>query len=185
MTYDTTAPTADGPTTEGRVANFFGLRGDTWMRHANPRSVWSRFTCVPLIVIAVWSRAWIGWYCLIPIGVAIAWTWWNPRFFGVPASTTNWASKSVFGERIWTERRNTQIPRQFTSRVPNMANAYSCVGLAVLVYGLVAFDVWLTLAGIVIVLGGKLWYLDRMVLLFEDQKQRDAEIAGWEYGPSR
>ena len=67
MTHDTTSITPTGPTTEGRVAHFFGLRGDTWMRHANPRSVWTRFTCVSLVVIAVWSRVWIGWYCLIPI----------------------------------------------------------------------------------------------------------------------
>ena len=46
----------------------------------------------------------------------------------------------------------------------------------------VALDVWLTVAGIVIVHGGKLWYLDRMVLLFEDMKQRDATFASWEYG---
>ncbi|MEM1453414.1 MAG: DUF6653 family protein, partial [Planctomycetota bacterium] len=29
----------------------------TWMRHASPWSVWTRFfTCVPLISLAVWSR---------------------------------------------------------------------------------------------------------------------------------
>ena len=107
----------------------------------------------------------------------------NPRLFGVPASTRNWASKAVFGERIWTDRRNTPVPVQFTYRVPNLANAYSCIGLAMLVYGVVALDVWLTIAGIVIVHGGKLWYLDRMVLLFEDMKQRDANVASSEHGP--
>ena len=182
MTSQTTSPTVAEPTMENRVAQLFGLRGDAWMRHANPRSVWTRFSCVSLFVIAVWSRDWIGWYCLIPIAAATAWTWINPRLFGVPASTRNWASKSVFGERIWTDRRNIQIPAQFTSRVPNLANAYSCIGLAMLVYGLVALEVWAVIAGIVIVHGGKLWYLDRMVLLFEDMKQRDASYASWEYG---
>ena len=100
----------------------------------------------------------------------------------MPASTRNWASKGVFGERIWSDRRTIQIPDQFASRVPNLANAYSCIGLAMLVYGLVALDVWLAVAGIVIVHGGKLWYIDRMVLLFEDMKQRDADYASWEYG---
>ena len=63
MTIDTTSDTtSDAPTDralaatpEGRVASFFGLRGDAWMRHANPRSVWTRFTCVSLVVLAVWS----------------------------------------------------------------------------------------------------------------------------------
>ena len=182
MTHDTTTHLPPEPTSDGRVADFFGLHGDAWMRHANPRSVWTRFTCVSLVVIAVWSRAWIGWYCLIPIGLAVAWTLLNPRLFGVPASTRNWASRSVFGERIWTDRRSTPVPDQFDSLVPNLANAYSCIGLAMLVYGLVTLNVWITIAGIVIVHGGKLWYLDRMVLLFEDVKQRDTTIAGWEYG---
>jgi hypothetical protein len=182
MNHDTTSTGLAAPTTEARVADLFGLRGDVWMRHANPGSVWTRFTCVSLIVIAVWSRTWIGWYCLIPIAAAIAWMWFNPRVFGVPTSTRNWASRAVFGERIWADRRSTHIPDQFRSRVPNLANAYSCIGLAMLVYGVVAFDLWLTIAAIVIVHGGKLWYMDRMVLLFEDMKQRDDTIASWEYG---
>lgn len=182
MTNDTNSTIVADSALEHRVAHLFGLRGDAWMRHANPLSVWTRFTCVSLLVIAVWSRVWLGWYCLIPIAAASVWTWINPRAFGLPASTRNWASKCVFGERIWSDRRNTPIPEQFSSRVPNLANAYSSIGLAMLVYGLVALDVWLTIAGVVIMQGGKLWYLDRMVLLFEDMKQRDATYASWEYG---
>ena len=182
MTHETNPMTITEPAEEGRVAHFFGLRGDAWMRHANPLSVWTRFTCLSLVVIAVWSRTWIGWYCLIPIAAASAWMWLNPRLFGVPASTKNWASKAVFGERIWLDRRNTLIPDQFRSRVPNLANAYSTIGMAMLAYGMVVLDVGLTVAGIVIVHGGKLWYLDRMVLLFEDMKQRNETFASWEYG---
>ena len=181
MTPETTTPVAE-QTMEKRVADLFGLRGDAWMRHANPWSVWSRFSCVSLLALAVWSRDWIGWYCLVPIALTIVWTWINPRLFGVPASTRNWASKGVFGERIWSDRRTIQIPDQFASRVPNLANAFSCIGLPMLVYGLIALDVWLVVAGIVIIHGGKLWFIDRMVLLFEDMKQRDADYASWEYG---
>jgi hypothetical protein len=32
-----------------------------------------------------------------------------------------------------------------------------------------------------VVQGGKLWYLDRMVLLFEEMKTQDPEYARWEY----
>ena len=181
MTPETTTAVPE-QTMEKRVADLFGLRGDAWMRHANKWSVWSRFSCVSLVAIAVWSREWIGWYCLVPIAATLAWTWFNPRLFGVPASTKNWASKGVFGERIWSERRTIQIPDQFASRVPNLANAFSCIGLPMLVYGLIALDVWLVVAGIIIIHGGKLWFIDRMVLLFEDMKDRDADYASWEYG---
>jgi hypothetical protein len=106
MTHETEPITIAEPAEEGRVAHFFGLRGDAWMRHANPLSVWTRFSCLSLVVIAVWSRAWIGWYCLIPVAATSAWMWLNPRLFDVPASTRNWASKAVFGERIWLDRKN-------------------------------------------------------------------------------
>jgi hypothetical protein len=29
--------------------------------------------------------------------------------------------------------------------------------------------------------GGKVWYIDRMVLLFEEMKRLDPEYARWEY----
>ena len=43
-------------TSERRVAGLFGLKGDSWMRHANPWSVWTRFAVLPLLILAVWSR---------------------------------------------------------------------------------------------------------------------------------
>jgi len=95
------------------------------MRHANPWSVWTRFGVVSLIVLAVWSRDWIGWYSLIPVGLSLVWMMVNPLFFPAPRSTRNWASRGVFGERVWSERRNVEIPAQFRSPVPNIANA-SC-----------------------------------------------------------
>jgi hypothetical protein len=168
-------------TTEGKVARLFGLSGEHWMRHANPLSVWTRFSVPSLLAVSVWSRVWIGWYSLIAVAISIVWMVVNPLFFDKPRSTKNWASKSVLGERIWTERKQLGIPGQFVSPVPNLANAYSGLGLIALAYGLVAVEVWPVVAGVVILHGGKLWYLDRMVLLFEDMKSRDPQIASWEY----
>ena len=37
-------------TSERRVASLFGLKGDSWMRHANPWSVWTRFAVLPLLI---------------------------------------------------------------------------------------------------------------------------------------
>ena len=184
MSTSESAPlsTAAAPTLERNVAEVFGLTGDRWMRHANPISVWTRFSVVSLFAISIWSRDWIGWWCLIPLAGSALWMVINPLLFAVPTSTRNWASKAVFGERIWVDRTSRDIPAQFRSRVPNLANAFSCIGVPMLAGGLVVLDVWLVVAGIVIIHGGKLWYLDRMVLLFEDTKQGDATVASWEYG---
>jgi hypothetical protein len=171
-----------GITKEQRVAEFFGLKGDSWMRHANAGSVWTRFTVLSMLTLSIWSRDWIGWFSLIPIALSIIWMFVNPLVFPVPKSTRNWASKGVLGERIWADRNKADIPEQFAkSRVPMWANVYSTVGLIFLAYGLVTLNLLPTIAGILIVHGGKLWYLDRMVLLFDDMKTRSTEYAAWEY----
>ena len=175
-TTDTRRATADQ-----KIARLFGLKGDKWMRHANAWSVWTRFSVLSLIALAIWSRVWIGWYSLIPIVLAGLWMMLNPLLFSEPRSTRNWASRSVLGERIWSERPRADLPAQFRSPIPNITNVFGLAGLALLGYGLVTLAVLPTIAAIVIVNLSKLWYLDRMVLLFEDMKQRDAEYASWDY----
>lgn len=65
--------------------------------------------------------------------------------------------------------------------MPNVANAYSALGLLPLAYGLVALSLLPVVTGLLITHGAKLWYIDRMVLLFEAMKHRDPKYAAWEY----
>jgi hypothetical protein len=169
------------PTSEQRVARLFGLQGDNWMRHANPVSVWTRFAFLPMLAVAIWSRDWIGWWCLVPIVASLVFMMINPLLFGRPRSTRNWASRGVLGERVWTERNTVPVPEQFTSRVPNVTYAIQVVGLALLTYGLVRLNVVDTIAGVVIIQTAKAWFIDRQVLLFEDMKSRHPQYASWDY----
>ena len=165
-----------------RIARAFGLKGEAWMRHANPASVWTRFTVPSVFALAIWSRDWIGIWCLVPITLALIWMVVNPLLFGSPKSTRNWASRAVLGERIWVNADRETLPEQFRSRTPSLiANTYSGLGLALLAYGLIDLDLLATVAGILITHGGKAWYLDRMVLLFADMKDRDPEYARWDF----
>lgn len=157
-----------------KVARAFGLEGETWLKHANAASVWTRFSVVSLFALAVWSREWIGIWCLVPITLSIVWMFVNPLLFAAPASTRNWASRTVLGERIWVDRDKVDLPEQFRSRAASLiANAYSAVGLAILVYGLVDLNVLAAITGILITHGGKAWYLDRVQLLFFEMKARN------------
>ena len=179
----TTSATPAAATREAKLAKRFGLDGDNWMRHANPVSVWTRFAVLPLLAVSIWSRDWIGWWSLVPIALSVVFTMVNPLLFAVPASTRNWASKGVFGERIWADRNTVEIPAQFTSRVPNVTYAFQAAGLVLLGYGLVVLGLPGLLhvaAGITIVQGAKAWFIDRMVLLFEDMKTRNPAYAAWE-----
>ena len=164
------------------VNKLFGLEGDKWMRHANPVSVWTRFAVLPLLALAIWSREWIGWWSLAAVALALVFMMVNPLLFPPPRSTRNWASKGVLGERIWSDRAKVEIPAQFrASGVTNATYAFQVVGLAVLVYGLVERDLISVVSGLVIAQIAKAWFIDRMVLLFEDMKARDPEYAGWEH----
>jgi hypothetical protein len=105
----------------------------------------------------------------------------NPLLFRESGSTRNWASRAVFGEHIWSDRDTVELPRQFrASKVPAVTTAIQVAGVALLAYGLVELDLLTVVAGLVLAQTAKGWYLDRMVLLYEDMKARNPDYAAWE-----
>ena len=154
-------------TKEQKIASLFAMDDEAWERHANPWSVWTRNTVLPILIIAFWSRVWIGTWAVFPIALAIIWTWLNPRLFKKPESTDNWASKSVLGERIWLGRKEMPIPKHHR-KVPNILSAVSGTGFLFVIYGVYLLEIWPVLFGSALVYTGKLWFLDRMVWLYED-----------------
>lgn len=143
----------------------------TWARHANPLSVFSRFTCLPLIAVAVWSREWIGWWSLGAIALALLWTWLNPRMFRAPVSTDNWASKGVMGERLFLNRKIRPVPAHH-ERMAYILTGLSVVGALVLIYGLAVLNFWVVLTGLFVTIIPKVWFVDRMVWLMQDMSER-------------
>ncbi|MEO1460224.1 MAG: DUF6653 family protein [Pseudomonadota bacterium] len=150
----------------------------SWERHANPWSAWTRVPILPLGVLALLGREWIGLWCLLPLALLAAWTWWNPRAFAPPRSTRSWASRAVMGERVWLRQGAVPIPAHhrwwadFLSLLP-------APFLLPLAWGIVTLDWTLALAGTALTLGAKMWFLDRMVWLFDDMARSHPEYAGW------
>jgi hypothetical protein len=167
-------------TLEERVARSFQMDEETWERHANPWSVWTRFTAWPLIALAAWSRARLGWLAIIPLIGSVLWTWFNPRIFDKPRSTDNWASKAVLGERVWANRNTVPVPEQHR-RMPSILNGVAGLGSIIAIWGLLRLKPWPTLFGTALIYAGKLWYLDRMVWLYEDMKEENPQYKRWEY----
>ena len=150
-----------------------------WKKHASPWSVWTRFfTVTPLISLAVWSRAWLGWYSLVPIGIAIFWSWYNPRAFPEPKFTNNWSAKATFGERVFLERRKVDIP-QHHLQAANVLTFMSFIGFLIWIYGLLTLNFWATVAGLIGVVMPKAWFCDRMVWIYEDMKHTDPVYLSW------
>lgn len=152
-----------------RIAAAFQMDEATWKRHANPRSVWSRTAVLPLLVVAGWSRVWIGWWALLPGALGLLWAWLNPRFFGPPDRLDSWASRSVLGERLWINRDEVPVPARHR-RLPTLLNALNAAASLVVVWGVVDLSLWPTVLGAALVYTSKFWFLDRMVWLYEDMR---------------
>ncbi len=167
-------------TIEQKIANLFKMDDKTWRRHANPWSVFTRTSALPLIVLAVWSRVWLGWWSIPFIALSILWTWLNPRIFRQPKTTNHWASKGVFGERVWLNRKYVPVPAHLRN-FPNILSGVSAVVTLFVVWGVILIDLWPTIFGIVVAILSKYWFLDRMVWLYEDMKDADPEYQSWLY----
>jgi hypothetical protein len=166
-------------TIESRIAGLFRLTDDNWMKHANPWSVRTRYSVLPFLILASWSRIWLGWWCIIPVVLALAWMVLNPVFFQKPASTKSWESRSVLGERVWANRDRVPVPDRHR-RLPAVLNGISSLGMLLSIWGVIALSVWPAVMGVALAYIGKSWYLDRMVWLYEDM-QHVPEYSAWLY----
>lgn len=169
-------------TIERRIAAAFRMDERTWLRHANPWSVWTRFSTLPLLLLALWSHAWWGWGALLPVAAALGWIWLNPRIFAPVASVDNWASQGVLGERVWLDRDRCPIPVHH-QRVPNLLSLMSAVGLLVALVGVSRLWLEATLGGAVVAMLAKLWFVDRMVWLYRDMVPSAVAAEDQQAGP--
>ncbi len=53
------------------------------------------------------------------------------------------------------------------------------MGIPLLIHGLYLLEIWPTLLGAVLIYLGKMWFIDRMVWLFEDMKDQHPPYAAW------
>ncbi|MDJ0858568.1 MAG: hypothetical protein QNJ03_05785 [Dinoroseobacter sp.] len=158
-----------------------GMDDAAWARHANPWSGYSRFTVLPLLVLAIWSRVWLGWFALVPIAACILWARINPRAFPPPESVEAWVTRGVFGERVFLNRNAVPVPSHHVTWA-YLLTTVSAVGVPPLIWGLWALDPVWTLLGLVLTMGGKVWFVDRMAWLWADMKDADPTYQAWARG---
>jgi hypothetical protein len=156
-------------TIEDRMAKAFGLEGDAWERHANPWSVYTRIPIPALLTAAIWTRKWIGWGSLAPVGAVCVWAVVNPKVFPRPRTFDRWASKAVLGERVWANRKEVPVPERHRV-APHVLTGFNALGVPFVARGLVVLDPWLVLFGLAVHMAGKNWFMDRMALLYDDVK---------------
>jgi hypothetical protein len=162
-----------------KIFSIYSLTEENWMKHANPRCVITRYASLPIIILAFWSRVWIGWWSIIPIIMALAWMIFNPLLFKNAASTNNWASKSVMGELVLQNMDKIAIPEPHKKLSGILKNLF-VLGLILSIVAMGSLDVWLAVFGISLVYVSRSWFMDRMVWLYEDMKHIP-EYGKWLY----
>ncbi|MDX8146084.1 DUF6653 family protein [Lentzea sp. BCCO 10_0061] len=148
-----------------RIAKTFGMNDEAWQRHANPWSVWTRFAAIPLMLLAIWSRTWIGWWSLVAIAAVIVWLFVNPRAFPPVREPQSWAARGIYGERAWLEDRDLVPPDH--RQVLRLLVTLGALGFGLIVWGLVVLSVWPTVFGATLVVVAQLWRIDRLGWLWE------------------
>jgi len=84
-----------------------------------------------------------------------------------PDTYDSWGSKAVLGERVYMNKKSTPIPVHHRLPIKILNGLQSLSGL-VLAYGLWDLHGYLTLLGTTSIYLSKMWFLDRMVWLYED-----------------
>lgn len=150
-----------------------------WLRHANPWSVWTRMlTALPLLVLAIWSRVWLGAWALVPVMLALLWIWINPRAFPPPQRLDSWASRGVLGERIFLSHRGEIAAHH--RRIAGVLSALSLPGAVIMIWGLYALWWEGAVFGMILTALPKIWFVDRMVWIYDDWVRAGRAVPGLE-----
>ena len=82
--------------------------------------------------------------------------------------------------RVWLNRAQVPIPPHHR-RAPHVLAGLASLGVPFLAWGLYQLEVWPTLLGMALVYAGKLWFLDRMVWLYQDMQDAHPDYRSWLY----
>ncbi|MFZ5855193.1 MAG: DUF6653 family protein [Chloroflexota bacterium] len=141
------------------------MSDNMWKRHANPWSVWTRFAAIPAFMLAVWSRVWIGTWSWIPIVLVIIWLYLNVLVFPPIDTPRNWASKGIYGEKLWLSKRS-ELPKHYDV-IQKWLIILGILGMIMIGIGLYQLHFWLSLLGAVVLILAQLWRIDRFSTLYE------------------
>ena len=162
------------------IERLFAMDDAVWARHANGWSVWTRMATLPVLLLTLWSHAWIGWWALPALSAVMVWTWLNPRLFPKPRTTHTWHAKATFGERVWLNHKEIPIPAHHRV-MARLLGVVAGLGAGIGIAGALANEIWPTVLGGLLIYAGKLWFLDRMVWLYQDMKEADPRYGRWLY----
>ncbi len=138
-----------------------------WRRHADAGSGRTRFAILPALALAAWPRVGLGRGAVVPVGLVIGGTWATRRASAEPRDFGARISRGVLGEQLWLERSRRPTPAHHV-RAARSITVAAASGLPVLALGLWSPDASAVPVGLVLSVGGTMWFLDRIAWLHAD-----------------
>ena len=148
------------------------MKEKTWERHANPISGFTRIITYPFVYIPLWFLAEFledpltHWYVAVLGILVIIWFAVNPRLFKKPANFHHYMSRGVLGEKLWTEDRKKDT---FATTLSVLTAPFFFISL----YTSYLQFFWETMFFATVPFLLKLWFIDRMVFLYDHEKSQD------------
>lgn len=106
--------------------------------------------------VPIWLQ---NWYLLL---LLLAFFAINPVLFPEPKNKENWMSKSILGEELWIKQG------LFQKDFPTLLNLCNGIFFFIMIYGAYNKLLEVTIFSAILSSVFKLWYLDRMVRMYED-----------------
>jgi hypothetical protein len=162
--------------TLARIARACGMTDEAWRRHANPWSVYTRFVAIPAMILAIWSRAWIGWWALMPVAGVLIWLGLNPHVFPAVTEPHSWAAKGIYGEKLWLHEPSS-VPHGLRA-VLRWLLIPALAGVVLVIWGLVQLQLWPTILGATLIVLAQLWRIHRLGLFYEGRTSVNSAGSG-------
>jgi hypothetical protein len=108
-----------GPQTDTDETGTRSLSDGLWVRHANPRSGWSRVLTLPLLMAGIYTRR--------PrlVAFAVGFAVFNPVLFSPPEDADAWMTRVVLGERMYYRNREGRGTVDLLNYVNGPITAYA------------------------------------------------------------
>ena len=133
------------------------LSEQTWSKHANKWSGWTRILLMPMIGVGLYFNDWRV------LGLAVLWGIVNPVIFPKPRSVDNWMSMGVVGEQLYFKDG-----KKLKKDIPTLLNIINIpLFISFIYFGWTQNIEALVLSGL-LVMTVKFWFIDRMSRLARD-----------------
>ena len=121
--------------------------------------------------------------CTIPVGTSCLhklerflpysniYVFLNVFVFPPVTSPQNWASKGIYGEKLWLSKRS-EIPKHYAVTQQRLI-VLGLIGMILIAGGLYQLHFWISILGAVILILAQLWRIDRFSTLYELYEEKD------------